>query len=218
MSESFNYRDKTAASLRLTPEFKQKFIINIQGKDTVKLEGLTALAHQKGMWKLVTHIIQFPDKDNNFTAICETTVGGYDYDPITDKVREVVYTDIGDANASNCTKRVAPAFIRMASTRSQARALRKYINIDMVCMSEMDSTDEPIVFMETQDAPPPPISTEQLVTIKGIVKEKGITPPEFNDMLMKLFARKDFMKLTFEQGSILIEWLKAYDHPKNPQS
>lgn len=140
--KAYNYKDKGA--VKLSDEFRQKFMVNIKGKDAIKLEGLTVLAHEKGMWKLETEIVQYPTQENNFTAICKTTVGGYDYDPITDKVREVVYSDIGDANVGNCTKMVAASFIRMASTRSQARALRKYTNIDMVCTSEMDSvTEEP---------------------------------------------------------------------------
>lgn len=98
----FNYKDKTAP--KLTDEFKQKFGVNIKGKDAIKLEGLTAFAHQKGMWKFITEIIQYPSDQNGWTAICKTTVGGYDWDPITEKVREVEYSDIGDANVNNCGK------------------------------------------------------------------------------------------------------------------
>ena len=95
----FNYKDKTAP--KLNDEFKQKFGVNIKGKEAIKLEGLTAFAHEKGMWKFDTEIIQFPSDQNGWTAICKTTIGGYDYDPVTDKVREVEYSDIGDANTNN---------------------------------------------------------------------------------------------------------------------
>ena len=43
----FNYKDKTAP--KLNDEFKQKFGVNIKGKEAIKLEGLTAFAHEKDM-------------------------------------------------------------------------------------------------------------------------------------------------------------------------
>lgn len=209
MSEaSFDYKNKSAN--KLTQEFKQKFVVNIKGKDAIKLEGLTAIAHEKGMWKFETDIIQFPTQENNFTCICKTTVGGYDYDPITEKVREVVYVDIGDANVNNCTKMVAAAYIRMASTRSQARALRKYVNIDMVCSSELDSvTEEPVE---------PPITMEQLSQVKGLIKTKGFTQESFGNILFKMFGHQNYMQLTEPQGNTLIAAMQSYVAPQTPQT
>lgn len=208
MSEgNFDYKNKSA--VKLSQEFKNKFVVNIKGKEAIKLEGLTAFAHEKGMWKLETDIIQFPTQENGFTCICKTVVGGYDYDPVTDQLREVVYSDIGDANVSNCTKMVSAAFIRMASTRSQARALRKYVNIDMVCSSELDSvTEEPV---------DPPISMEQLSEIKGLIKSKGFTQESFGNMLFKMFGHQNYMQLTDPQGKSLISAMQAYV-PTQPQS
>ena len=204
MSEaSFNYKDKSAT--KLTDDFKQKFVINIKGKDAVKLEGLTVLAHEKGLWKLDTEIIQFPSDQNQWTAICKTTVGGYDYDPMTDKIREVVYSDIGDANANNCTKMVAASFIRMASTRSQARALRKYTNIDMVCSSEIDSI--------TEEPPEPNITMDQLTNMKELIRAKGIDSTTFGNMLFKMFGHQNYMQLTQTQGNTLLVALQQYIKP-----
>lgn len=202
--KTYNYKDKGAN--KLSDDFKKVFMVNIKGKEAIKLEGLTALAHEKGMWKLETTIIQFPTQENNFTCICQTTVGGYDYDPVTDKIREVVYTDIGDANVNNCTKMVAASFIRMASTRSQARALRKYTNVDMVCTSEMDSV--------TEDPPEPIITTEQLTTIKESIKTKKLTPETFGNMLFKMFGHQNYMQLTQSQGNTLINALTNYVIPQ----
>lgn len=206
MSEqSFDYRNK--AAVKLSQEFKNKFIVNIKGKEAIKLEGLTAFAHTKGLWKLETDIIQYPTQENGFTCICKTTVGGYDYDPVTDKVREVVYSDIGDANANNCTKMVAAAFIRMASTRSQARALRKYVNIDMVCSSELDNV--------TEEPTPTPISMNQLSEIKTLIKQKGFSQEVFVNMLTKMFGHPNYMNLTEEQGNTLIAAMREYIKPDN---
>ena len=197
---SFDY--KSSSTPKLTDEFKQKFSDNIKGKDAIKLEGLTALAHEKGMWKFETEIIQYPSDQNNWTAICKTTVGGYDWDPITEKVREVEYSDIGDANVNNCGKMVAASYIRMASTRSQARALRKYTNVDMVCSSEMSEVIEEI--------PEPFITLEQLQTIKQLTIDKKVSQEKFGQILFGLFQHTDYRQLTVNQGNLLINTLTNY--------
>ena len=200
----FDY--KASAAPKLTDEFKAKFSVNIKGKDAIKLEGLTALAHEKGIWKLETTIIQFPSDQNNWTAICQTVVGGYDWDPIEQKVCKVEYTDIGDANVQNCGKMVAASYIRMASTRSQARALRKYTNVDMVCSSEMSD-----VIAEPHE---PLITIDQLQAIKNYNMEKKIDPTKFGEILFGLFQHTDYRSLTAKQGETLINTLKSYIPPQ----
>lgn len=202
-TNKFNYKDKSAP--KLSDEFKQKFSVSIKGKDAIKLEGLTAFAHEKGIWKMDTQIIQFPSDQNGWTAICQTTVGGYDWDPIEEKICRVEYSDIGDANVNNCGKMVAASYIRMASTRSQARALRKYTNIDMVCSSELsDVVDE---------APEPIISVEQLTAIKGLLAQKKINKDKFGEILFGLFNHTNYTGLTQTQGNTLIQSLQNYIVP-----
>ena len=188
---NFDYKDKSAP--KLTDEFKQKFSVPIKGKDAIKLEGLTAFAHEKGMWKFETEIIQFPNDQNQWTAICRTVIGGYDWDPIAEKIREVIYSDIGDANVSNCGKMVA---------RSQARALRKYTNIDMVCSSELSDI--------TEDTPEPIISVEQLTEIKQLLGTKGIGKDKFGEILFGLFQHTNYVGLSQSQGNMLINTLNDY--------
>ena len=194
---------------KITEEFKNKFKVVIKGKETIKLEGLTAIAHEKGMKEMITKIIQFPSESNQWTAICETTVIGYDYDPITDGITEVTYTDIGDANEANCGAMVKSAYIRMASTRSQARALRKYTNIDMVCFSELDYVTE-----ERQEQHEPIVTNEELLKIKALLKEKRMTQSVFDEMLMKLFNHTNYTSLTSSQAKILTATLQYYVTPE----
>lgn len=197
---NFDYKDKSAP--KLTDDFKKKFSVNIKGKDAIKLEGLTAFAHEKGIWKFNTEIIQFPSDQNGWTAICKTTVGGYDWDPIEEKICKVEYTDIGDANVNNCGKMVAASYIRMASTRSQARALRKYTNIDMVCSSELSEV--------VDEAPEPIISVEQLTEIKQLIGTKGISKEKFGEILFGLFQHTNYTGLTQSQGKELISTLQNF--------
>lgn len=202
---NFDYKDKSAP--KLTDEFKKKFSANIKGKDAIKLEGLTAFAHEKGIWKFETDIIQFPSDQNGWTAICKTTIGGYDWDPIEEKIVRVEYSDIGDANTTNCGKMVAASYIRMASTRSQARALRKYTNIDMVCSSELSEV--------VDEAPEPIISVEQLTEVKQLIGQKGISKDKFGEILFGLFQHTNYTGLTQSQGNELISTLQNFVAPQS---
>lgn len=199
----FDYQKKE--SPKLSEEFKNKFTVSIKGTPAIKLEGLTAVAHEKGMWKFETSIIQYPNDSNGWTAICETVVGGYDYDPIAKKIREVTYKDIGDANVNNCGKLVAPSYIRMASTRSQARALRKYTNIDMLCSSEM--TDNVIDDVSLQE---PTVDTSLLISIRNLLPEKNINQQKFGEIMFSTFGHTDVNILTQSQGNTLFNIISNY--------
>ena len=202
---NFDYKDKSAP--KLTDEFKRKFSVNIKGKDAIKLEGLTAFAHEKGIWKFETDIIQYPSDQNGWTAICKTVVGGYDWDPGEEKIIRVEYSDIGDANVNNCGKMVAASYIRMASTRSQARALRKYTNIDMVCSSELSEV--------VDEAPEPIISVEQLTEVRNLLGTKGIGKEKFGEILFGLFQHTNYTGLTQSQGKTLITAIQNYVAPQS---
>lgn len=126
----------------LKPEFRQKYVKNLQGKEYVLYNGLIILAKDKGLKSIQNDILQFPDSNNNFTAIVRSTVIGWDKDPAGNWV-EVTYSAIGDANAQSiAAKPVQAHFIRMAETRAKGRALRDYIGIDAVMFEELQDPYE----------------------------------------------------------------------------
>lgn len=194
----FNYKDKTAP--KLTDDFRKKFICNIGkgGTEAIKVDGLIALAHEKGIKSMETSIVQYPSQDNQWTCIAETRVIGYDWNPVTDKIEEVIYKDFADANPNNCTAMTKSSYIRMASTRSVGRALRKYTNIDMVCSDEIANT---------VDNFEPPIEIDELVTIKNLVKLKGLSPDGLSRIMIQMFGHSNYQGLTQKQGNELIKVL-----------
>jgi hypothetical protein len=117
------------------PKLDERFIIEIEGNEYVKYSGLLDLAHQAGILKIEVDPIQLPTKDNGNFAICKATV--------VSKTGET-YIDVGDANPENCTKRVVKHLLRMASTRSIARALRSFTNIGMTCLEELADLNDVI--------------------------------------------------------------------------
>lgn len=110
------------------PRLDDRFIISLEGKDFVLYAGLLDLAHQKGVLRIEVEPLQLPDKENGNFAICKATV--------MSKSGEQ-FIDLGDANPGNCNSRVAKHLLRMASTRSIARALRSFTNIGMTCLEEL---------------------------------------------------------------------------------
>lgn len=223
--KDFDFDYKNKAYFKLSDQFKHTFNTKVAGGgETINADGLIALAHIKGMWKLDVNITQYPCADNNNVCICKATVGGYDYDPITKEIIKVEYSDIGDASPANCSRNVAPHFIRMASTRAIGRALRKYTNLDMVCTEELNDdsimTGSMIADMSmggnggfttgASNVQPQNASIDQLNKLKELFKQKNITPEQAMEMLTKTFGTNDFTHLSAIQAEQFIQMLNDY--------
>lgn len=120
---------------RRQPKLNTDFIINLQGKDFVTYQGLLDLAHQKGLIRIETEILQYPTKDNGNTAVVSA---------VAESKLGDIYSDIGDANPTNCNSKIAKHIIRMASTRAKARALRDFSNVGITALEELGDLDEVI--------------------------------------------------------------------------
>lgn len=120
---------------RRKPKLDERFIVTIDQKDFVVYSGLLDMAHQKNMHRMETELIQFPSKENDNTAICKA---------VAQTLNGGVFSDIGDANPTNCNSKVARHLIRMASTRAKARCLRDLTNIGMTCLEELGDLTEVI--------------------------------------------------------------------------
>jgi hypothetical protein len=117
------------------PRLDERWITKIEGKEFVKYPGLLDLAHQHGLSSIEVDIVQMPTNDNGNFAVCRATV--------MSKIGET-FTDIGDANPNNCSSKVSKHLLRMASTRSIARALRSYTNVGMTSLEELADFNDAI--------------------------------------------------------------------------
>lgn len=193
---AWNYKDQGAP--KLSAEFRTQYVISIKNKDCVKADGLQALAHEKGIRKLSTRLIQLPNKDNDNTAIAETTLLGYDWCPVTNQTIEVEYVAIGDANPKNCTAMVAASFIRMAETRAVSRVCKNYTNIGMLSVEEISTATDNIV---------PMITAQQIAQISVVMKDKTITQEMARSKAIALCNKSDLRTLTESEAEILIAGL-----------
>ena len=115
------------------PNLDPRFVITIEGKDYVTYTGLLHAAHQSGLVRVETEILQYPSAENDNTAVVRAVAEGKDGQ---------FYGDVGDANPANCNSKVRRHLLRMASTRAKARALRDFTNVGMTSVDElMDMSD-----------------------------------------------------------------------------
>ena len=126
------------------PKLDERWITKIEGKEFVKYPGLLDLGHQKGISSIEVDILQMPTKENGNFAVCRATV--------MSKIGET-FTDIGDANPGNCSSKVVKHLLRMASTRSIARALRSYVNVGLTALEELADFNDVITEGGTYENP-----------------------------------------------------------------
>jgi hypothetical protein len=116
---------------------KKEYIITRQGKDFVLYEGLLDEAHQQGLKRISTTLVQIPHEDNGNIAVVQAEV----------ETGKGVFAGIGDASPANVNRMIVPHLIRMAETRAKARALRDAVNIGVTAVEELgdfeDNGDEP---------------------------------------------------------------------------
>jgi hypothetical protein len=110
---------------------KKEYIINWQGNDFVKYEGLLDEAHQQGLCRIATTLIQVPHQDNGNVAIVAAEV----------ETGKGTFSGIGDASPQNVGRMIVPHVIRMAETRAKARALRDAVNIGVTAIEELGDVD-----------------------------------------------------------------------------
>lgn len=146
----------------------KKYIINKQGKDFVLYEGLLDAAHQQGLKRISTVLIQIPHEDNGNVAVVSAEV----------ETATGTFSGIGDASPGNVNRMIAPHLIRMAETRAKARALRDAINVGETALEELADDDggAPLRIVnrdtgEINEAKPP---QQQSIRPSG----SGITAPQ----------------------------------------
>jgi hypothetical protein len=102
---------------------------NIVGsKDVVLYAGLLSQAHEEGLARVRTSILQIPTEENGRLAIIKVEV----------ETSKGLFEAIGDACPENVDDFLAPHLIRVAETRAKARALRDAVNIGITSFEELD--------------------------------------------------------------------------------
>lgn len=110
---------------------KREFIVERQGRSFCLFAGLLDLAHQQGLRRIETTLVQIPTEDNGRVAICTAVV------TLEQDGQQRSFTGIGDAAPNNVAPAMQTALIRMAETRAKARALRDAVNVSVSAFEEL---------------------------------------------------------------------------------
>jgi hypothetical protein len=97
-------------------------------KEVVTYQGLLSKAHDEGLKRIATRLLQTPTDDNGRTAIAKASV----------ETGKGLFEALGDASPLNVNSFIVPHLIRMAETRAKARALRDAVNIGVISFEELD--------------------------------------------------------------------------------
>lgn len=127
-------------------------VINLSGKKFTTYAGLLELAHEAGIQSIVSKMERYDHGEG--LAIFTTTASG----------SRGSYTGWGDATRKGAKRGMEAAFLRMAETRSIARALRLYLGCGMTAHEELPGNAQ-----RGAESPPP---------ARGQVRQLQPNPPE----------------------------------------
>jgi hypothetical protein len=102
-----------------------KWIVTIHGKETIRYQGLLAMAHEQGLVSLSAR----------FTSLTESLAVATAFAKFKDGRK---FFEAGESTPSNVQAGVRAAWARMALTRAKARVLRDALNIGMVSAEELE--------------------------------------------------------------------------------
>lgn len=149
----------------------RKYTVERDGKTYALYAGLLDAAHEKGLLSIETALVQIPTPENANVAICTATVRMGDKDGVTR-----TFTGIGDASPTNVNRMMAPHIIRMAETRSKARALRDAINL-AEALADDPTEEQDSVLGAPVATPSPARPTTNGRAHEEVHEEKGEPPP-----------------------------------------
>lgn len=183
----------------------------VDEKEVATFAGLLSRAHDEGLKRVDTTLLQIPTPDNGMTAI----------------VRAVVETDrgtfsgLGDASPDNVNRRIAPHIIRQAETRAKARAFRDAVNIGTVALdelgdfhTELDEDGDDITRLPPPKSGGPAMTDGQRRYLYRLMVESGVEHEQTDVVLLDAAQVDDPSEITKRMASALIDEWKEHGVPR----
>jgi hypothetical protein len=121
-----------------------QFIITLKGKSYPLFAGILDAATKAGLRSIRTTVLQVPTAENGQMAVVMARAEFED---------GRVFEDVGDCSPASTSPQLAPAALRLASTRAKGRVLRDAINVgqtmfeelpDLAQMTDTPATETPV--------------------------------------------------------------------------
>lgn len=137
-------------------------------------------AHRCGLARIETMIVQLPSPENGQCAVMRAAV------TMVQNGVTRVFHGTGDADPTNVSAQMRNCLIRLAETRSKARALRDAVNVGAVAAEELPDFDgeghetaaEARPVKRDQPNADGPLLNTQEAAIKSLCKQKSLEVPE----------------------------------------
>ena len=188
---------------------KAEFVIQRQGKSFVLYAGLLDLATERGLTGIEVEALQITATLAVFKATAIFADGRR-------------FSSHGDASPDNVGRTIAPHFIRMAETRSKARALRDALNIGAAALEELGPDEEvtptvapavrapsPIRPPAPPRPPPTPIVAAAAPAIEPVSERTRLLCAGFIDAAQRANPRLTISLLRDDVGEVgWLNWLE----------
>ena len=162
----------------LDPRIKPEWIVERDGKPTLPYEFLLKIAHAEGLKRIRTNVLQFPNKDNEYSAVVQASVSLYG-EPMNKE-----FDGTACADRMNTGGKFSMFLVATAETRAKGRALRDALGITMLCFEEMgeesrpDRTGTEKHAYSTEPQSPTPISGWQAAKLRQEYAARGLGEPD----------------------------------------
>jgi len=187
-----------------TIEIKDRSGRVVGTKEVVTYQGLLSKAHDEGLQRIATRLVQVPTDDNGRTAIAKALV----------ETKKGRFEGIGDATPENVNAFIVPHLIRMAETRAKARALRDAVNIGVVSFEELDGDGFPPGESDLGSGAPQAPASAPAARGNGRGFSRGSSAPgNGNGAMMTEAQRRYLFRILAGQGlanDAAHEYLKEY--------
>jgi hypothetical protein len=126
-----------------TPRIDPQHIITLKGKSYPLFAGILDAATKAGLKSIRTTVLQVPTPENGHMAVVMARAEFED---------GRVFEDVGDCSPANTSPQLAPAALRLASTRAKGRVLRDAINVGQTMFEELPDLSS---MTDTPETPAP---------------------------------------------------------------
>jgi hypothetical protein len=173
----------------------------------VRYGTLLEQAHQRGIRKVATLLVQAPAEDNGWTAIVSSVVEMED---------GACFSGLGDASPQSVKKPLVPHIVRMAETRSKARAFKDALGISAVSLEELGDDDD-VLDQEPDNVHPlpgrrgrtrSPVSAAQLRYLRRLYAQRGVHGSDLDRAICEAAGVDEVRDLDRHVASALIDELK----------
>jgi hypothetical protein len=204
-----------------TIEIKDRNGRVIESREVVRYAGLLSRAHEEGLKRIETKLVQLPTEENGMVAVASATV----------ETGKGTFSATADATLANSNRRMHRFLPALAETRAKARALRDAVNIGVVSLEELLGENGDTAFSETGEettparghgGPFPKKPGRKAVSPNGdamteaqrrylfrLLAEQGITDEAAHDVLLDRLGIESLKDATKAGASSLIEELLA---------